>query len=185
MDNKLQVNAKLGGKVTTKFNAIFQPKLKENEIHTSITEDSQIDFKCCEKTSHQLKFKPNLVSVHSDFGLFHHKLDLSNKTYNFWNNPYVFFEVSKLFKLNSAFIGNLFHINNCTRNNIRFNFWEALNGNKAFFYENNLLIEKNHFSFGLYDSVYISEKEKTVIGKFLVGWEKNEHSFALTGLTHQ
>ena len=171
--------------MTTKFNAIFQPKLKDNEIQTSITEDSQIDFKCCEKLSNQLKFKPNLVSVQTDFGLFHHKFDLSNQTYNLWNNPYVFFEVNKSLKLNNAFIGNMFHLNNCTRNNIRFNFFEALNGNKAFSYENNLLIQKNNFSFAVYDSAYISEKEKTVLGKFLLGWEKNEHSFALTGLIHQ
>lgn len=116
-DNKLQVNAKLSGKATTKFNAVFQPKLKDNEVHTTMSEDSQIDFKC-DRWAHQLKFKPAFLSVHSDFGLVHRKFDLSSHTFNFWNNPYVLFEVSKSLKLNSVFLGNLFHINRCARNNV-------------------------------------------------------------------
>ena len=77
----------LAGKATTKFNAIFQPKLKDNEVQTTMSEDAQIDFKY-NRWAYQLKFKPTLVSVHTDFGQFKTKFDLKNETFNFWNNPY-------------------------------------------------------------------------------------------------
>ena len=96
---------------------MFQPKLKDNEIHTTMSEDSQIDFKC-NRLAYQFKFKPTLLSVHTDFGQFHSKFDLKNETFNFWNNPYALLEISKSLKVNSLFLGNLFHINKCTRNNV-------------------------------------------------------------------
>ena len=45
-------------------------------------------------------------------------------------------------------------------------------------------MEKNNFSLGVYDSAYISEKERTVAGKLFLGFEKNDHSVALTGSAH-
>ena len=102
-----------------KFNAITQSKLKDNEITNSLSEDSQIDAKI-EGVGLQAKFKQNIVSLQTDFGLFNtvKKCGQNNHVYSFWNNPYLLIEATRGLKLHSFFLGNLFHVNSSIRNNV-------------------------------------------------------------------
>lgn len=118
-DNKIQLNAKLTGASTVKFNAVGTSQLKNGEPVHSVVDDFQLDTKA-HGVGLQLKFKPNLVSFHADFGQFNKVTTCgkNNHVYSIWNNPYVFFEFSRGCRLNSYFLGNLTHINKCTRNNV-------------------------------------------------------------------
>lgn len=102
-----------------KFNAIDQPKLKDGEVIHALSEDAQIDVKAY-GFGFQAKFKPNLLSLHTDFGLFQHvkKSKNNDKVHTFHNNPYLLFETTRGLQLNTLFVGNLFHYNNCFRNNV-------------------------------------------------------------------
>lgn len=84
-----------------------------------MAEDAQIDVKAY-GIGFQSKFKPNMISLHTDFGQFKHVHTCkdSQRVLTLWNNPYVFFESSRGLKLNSLYLGHLLHLNNFFRNNV-------------------------------------------------------------------
>ena len=85
-----------------------------------MTDDAQIDTKI-NGLGFQFKFKPNAVSVHSDMGTYNKTIHCANSKnmYAYWINPYMSMEASRGLKMNSLFVGTMWHLNNCIRNNVR------------------------------------------------------------------
>lgn len=102
-----------------KFNAITTTKQKDGEVQFAVAEDAQIDVNV-HGLGLQAKFKPNQISLLSDFGTYNrvYKHGTSGHKYTFWWNPYLFFEASREMKINSVYLGDVFHINQNLRTSV-------------------------------------------------------------------
>lgn len=179
-DNKIQLNAKFAGKSTIKFNAVANTKVKDHEVQYNLHDDAQIDGTGF-GFGFQTKFKPNVITLQTDLGMFH-RLHVSKdgSETSLWNNPYLFFEISRKLRFNSFFIGNVFHLNNWFRNNFRINVWEKFAGNKGLNLENNMLAKWQGFVFSNFVRLEHSAEKSKVDERFLLGYEHLDHSAALT-----
>lgn len=97
-----------------------------------------------------------------------------------WNNPYLSFEASRKLRLNSLYLGNVFHLNNWLRNNLRINLWEKFAGNKGFHVDNNLLLKYKQFYLSKAASLRINQEHINLDEKVLLGYQNKEHSASLT-----
>ena len=173
-DNKLQLNARFNGKSTIRFNAVANTKVKDNEVQYNLNDDAQIDGTGF-GFGFQTKFRPNFISLLTDLGMFHRlHICKDRKEVSMWNNPYLFFEASRKLRLNSFYIGNVFHLNNWLRNNFRVNIWEKFAGSKGVHFDNNLLLKYKEFT--LSKSAHLEFKDE----KLMIGYQHKEHSAALT-----
>lgn len=155
-------------------------KIKDNEVQYNLSDDAQIDGKGF-GFGFQAKFKPNFITLLTDIGMFHRlHVAKDGSEISLWNNPYLFFEASRKLRLNAFYIGNVFHLNNCLRNNFRINVWEKFAGKKGLHLDNNLLLKYKQFYLSKWARLEFNEAETKLDEKVMMGYEYKEHSAALT-----
>jgi hypothetical protein len=91
--------------------------LVNNELTTGLEEDAQLDLKV-NNVGLQAKFKPNLISLHADFGQHLRQSVKDGKVCNVWFNPYLLWETNRALTNNKLNFGFLTHVNSSVKNHV-------------------------------------------------------------------
>ena len=112
------MNGKFVGKSTVKVNALMATSMKEDQVAFEGADDAQVDTKVG-NFGFQTKLKKDMVSFHTDFGMFKTDMKLGKeKSYTFWHNPYMAVESSRGLKMNSVYLGAITHLCSKSKANV-------------------------------------------------------------------